>query len=183
MPWRGDRLAPVLVAAAWLAALAVACGTTADGPCALIGFAEGVELRWTSARGAVDFEPTRPCARDGRLRVVAAFVDAMPAEGGGFAPRINQEVARDGERLFVWSETRAPVPFRAIPDGTRALTVTLGGTAEPARGFVGTSPSGSAIAYLRWRSAGVTHEVAATLHPVFTEADLVALVRATVAAH
>ena len=34
----------------------------------------------------------------------------------------------------------------------------------------------------RWRADDVTREVAATLHPVFTEADLIALVRDTVAA-
>jgi hypothetical protein len=105
----------------------------------------------------------------------------MPADDGGFVPRINQTVARDGEQLFVFSETRAPVPFRAIPDGTRVLEVSVGST-EPARGFVGISPSGSAIAYVRWRADGVTRELAATLHPVFTEADLVELVQDTVAA-
>lgn len=160
----------------------IACGSTGSAPCSPIQFAEGVDAQWTRAASAVDFAPTRPCARDGQLRVTAAFVDTAPAEGGGFVPRISQTVARDGAQVFVFSETRAPVPFRAIPDGTRSLVVALEGVAEPARGFVGTSPSGAAIAYLRWRRDNVTGELAATLRPVFTEVNLVALVRDTVAA-
>ena len=132
-----------------IAAIAIACGSTGSAPCSPIQFAEGVDAQWARAASAVDFEPTRPCARDGHLRVTAAFVDTAPAEGGGFTARISQTVARDGEQVFVFSQTRAPVSFRAIPDGTRSLVVALAGAAEPARGFVGTSSSGSAIAYLR----------------------------------
>jgi hypothetical protein len=182
---RALHFAPGLtVVAIAIVAVALACGSArSDHPCTAIAFADGIATDWAQARDAIDFEPSRPCARDGRLLVVAVIVDRMPAEGGGFVPRVSQVVARDGEQQFVFSETRAPVPFFAIPNGTRSLVVDLAGKAEPARGFVGTSPSGSAIAYLRWRADDVTRELAATLHPVFTEADLVALVRGTAASH
>lgn len=162
----------------------VACGAGTPAPCASVRFANGVDGQWARAAIAVDFEPTHLCARDRRLRVTAVLIDSAPADGGGFAPRVSQTVARDGEQVLVFSETRAPVPFRAIPEGTRSLVVELDAESgparsdgEPARGFVGTSASGSAIAYLRWRRNDITHEVAATLRPVFTEGDLIAFVR------
>lgn len=169
-----------LVAFTALCVFGAACGANPlPRACTEVRFAAGVEADWARAARALDFAPTRSCAHDGGLRVAAVFVDAMPADSG-FVPRINQAVDRDGTRVFVFTEGRAPVPFRAIPQGTRPLRVTLPASDEQPSGFVGAS-AGTDIAYLRWRDEGVTREVAATLSPVFTERDLIELVRGTAA--
>ena len=91
-------------------------------------------------------------------------------------PRINFIVERRGERAFILSQTRALLPFTQIPQGTHRLRVAAGDAV--ADGFAGPSGSGPEIAYLRWRTAGVTFELAADLHPWQTERDLQAVAAA-----
>ncbi|MBM3140683.1 MAG: hypothetical protein FJZ92_10915 [Chloroflexi bacterium] len=173
---RGAACALALV----LALLGAACGALggSDGApvCPVLSFAPGLEREWDALSASLDFAPEPPCARGGRLLVAVVFVDRTPADRG-FADRLNTVVERDGTRAFVFSQTRALVPFTQIPDGSRRLHVDAPRGALAADGFVGRSPSGAGIAYLRWRTGGVTYEVAASIHRAFTERDLVAAVR------
>jgi hypothetical protein len=124
-----------------------------------------------AASTRLDFSPQRPCAFDVALSVTSVFVDTLP--GSPPQPRINFVVTRGGEAAFVLSETRALVPFSAIPQGSRRIRVAAGrGVAD---GFAGPSGSGTDIAYLRWRLDDVTYELDATLRSWLTEADVRAL--------
>lgn len=77
------------------------------------------------------------------------------------------------------SQTRALVPYTAIPRSTHRLQSSADGVT--AAGFAGPSGSGTDIAYLRWRADGVTFELAATLGPWLTERDVVAIAEALIA--
>ena len=88
-------------------------------------------------------------------------------------PRISFTVARGDEHAYTLSQTRAELPFRAIPQGTHHLEAHAGG--QVATGFAGPGGSGVDLAYLRWRRLGVTYELAATLRPWLDEEDVQAL--------
>jgi hypothetical protein len=91
-------------------------------------------------------------------------------------PRIHFVVSRDQQDAFVLSQTRAVVPFSAVPQGSERIRVTAGrGVAE---GFVGPSGTGKDIVYLRWRLNDVTREFAATLGPSLTESEVRAIAAA-----
>ena len=70
------------------------------------------------------------------------------------------------------------MPFSAIPQGTHRLRAA--GAGVTASGFAGPSGSGVDLAYLRWRTSGVTFELAATLHPWLTERDVRAIAEALI---
>ena len=160
-PISGRRLLLAVVCAV-AAVLAIACAErAAPGP---VPFTAAAERGWAEANGRLDFRAVRPCSESDELRVSAVFVEDFP--GSRPAPRVHVVVQRRGERLFILSETRALVPFTAIPQSTRRLEVRAGGA--EAAGFVGPSGSGPETAYLRWRKDEVTYELNATLGGWFT---------------
>ena len=110
-----------------------------------------------------------PWACDSRLLVTAVFEDAIP-EQGALLPRVNFVVGRSGERAFIFSQTRALLPFSQIPQSTHRLRASAAGVS--ADGFAGPAGTGEDIAYLRWRSGGVTFELSATLRPWLSESDV-----------
>ncbi len=120
-------------------------------------------------RGTAGFPLVAPWACDSRLLVTAVFQDAIPEEGA-LLPRVNFVVDRDGERGFILSQTRALLPFSQIPQSTHRLRASAGGVS--ADGFAGPAGTGEDIAYLRWRSGGVTFELSATLRPWLSESDV-----------
>lgn len=156
-----------------LAAVTLAC-SGAPASCADIPMEEAVAAEQRTAASGLDFSPLAPCSSDGSLRVERVFVDTLPADPP--LPRINFIVERRGERAFILSQRRAPLPFTQIPQGAHRLRVTAANAV--ADGFAGPSGSGPELAYLRWRTAGITFELAADLHPWQTERD----VQATAAA-
>lgn len=96
-------------------------------------------------------------------------------------PRIGFIVSRSGERTFILSETRAELPFTAIPQSTHRLNTTVSGVT--ASGFAGAAGTGEDIAYLRWRVGGVTYELSATLRPWLSERDVQTLAGALIELH
>lgn len=116
----------------------------------------------------VDFAPRRPCAFVSGLRVRSVFVDVLP-EAGGLA-RLSYLAEGPGGASFTFSRTRAELPFRAIPQGSRHVRVAAAGAT--AEGFVGPSGTGVEFAYLRWRHDGVTAELVATLRGRLTLGEL-----------
>jgi hypothetical protein len=88
-------------------------------------------------------------------------------------------VTRDGDDVFILSETRAAQPFSAIPQGTHRLQAMALGVV--ATGFAGPSGSGTEIVYLRWRVEGVTFELAGTLSPWLRERDVQTIAEALIA--
>lgn len=120
-------------------------------------------------RGTAGFPLVAPWACDSRLMVAAVFEDAIPEEGSTL-PRVNFVVERDGERAFIFSQTRALLPFSQIPQSTHRLRASATGLS--ADGFAGPAGTGEDIAYLRWRSGGVTFELSATLRPWLSESDV-----------
>jgi hypothetical protein len=90
--------------------------------------------------------------------------------GDDAQPRVTFIVKRGGDVAFTLSETRARMPFTAIPQGTRRVTVEREDVL--AEGFTGPSGSGSEISYLRWRIGEVTYELSATLEHWQTLADV-----------
>jgi hypothetical protein len=126
------------------------------------------------AAKAVDFDPLVPCSFRSGFQVSSVFVDTLP--GTPPLPRVHFEVMRDAQPAFVLSETRAPLRFSAVPQGSKRIRVTAGrGVAE---GFVGPSGTGKDVVYLRWRLDEVTHELAAILGPALTEPDVRAIAAA-----
>lgn len=123
-----------------------------------------------------DFTPQRPCAARAGYRVQRVALDQLP----GGSPRLHFSVEWRGDPAFLFSQTRALVPFSQIPQGTHRLRVTSGGIT--ADGFAGPSGSGGDIAYLRWRAGEVTSELSATLHTWLTEGDIKELAAGLIAA-
>ena len=161
-----------------VALVAAACrGQPVDG-CIEVPLAPGLERARAEAISALDFEPTTLCGHRSDLLVVRVF--ASTALGDGPQPRLNSIVERDRERGFIFSETRAVMPFTAIPRGTHWLTVSAGGIT--ASGFAGPSGSGDDIAYLRWRADGVTRELAVTLRSWLDEGDVATIAIALIEA-
>ena len=160
------------------ALIALACGEA--GPrCAPLPLTAEAAGQLDEARATVGFEVVRPCSTVPGLRGERAWVDRLPGQPP--QPRVHLLVERRGEHVFTLSQTRAEVPFSAIPQGTHPVRVVVerpGAEALRAAGFAGPSGSGPQIAYFRWRRDGVTFEVAATLRPWLTEADLLRLVEA-----
>jgi len=159
---------PRTLAVAALAAVLAACASDTraclDVP---LSTAAQATLTEEAEAGRIDFAPVLPCARGRGYLVTSVTGDSLP--GAPPYRRLNYVVERRGVRVYVLSETRAPVTSTQIPQGTRRLRVTSGeATAE---GFVGASGSGGEMAYLRWRAAGITYEFDATLGPAFSEAD------------
>lgn len=156
-----------VVAASLLVAASAACG--ARGPCA------DIELSPEAARSLAELDRSsafpimRACAYEPEFTVGRVFEDRLPEQGQHF-PRVNFSVHREGDHAFVFSQTEARVPFRAIPLGSHWLRVDAGGLI--AEGFAGPAGTGDDIAYLRWRHDGVTFELAATLRPWLTERDV-----------
>ena len=160
-------LAAVLACAACaLAAALASCG--GGGACAEAPPTAEAAASLAAIEREAPFAPTRPCAFGPRFEVTRAFADALP-EGGARWPRVHYELSRDGETVYVLTQTEAIAPFRAIPLGSSRLRVDAGGLV--AEGFAGPSGAGGEVAYLRWRAGGVTHELFATLRPWFAVGD------------
>lgn len=126
-----------------------------------------------TASTAVDFAPQLPCAYRNDLEVARVFDNRV-----GAAPRINFLVERRDERVYIFSQTQGEVPFLAIPRSTHNIAITAttaAGDQVTASGFAGPTASevggGDNIAYLRWRTNGITHELATILTPWFDEQD------------
>lgn len=140
--------------------------------CSDIPLSPAAEQRLSQGQARLNFEPLRPCARAGTFSVSSVYVDVIPGEVP--EPRVSFVVTSRGQEAFVWSQTRDTVPFTAIPAGTHHVTLTVDETV--ARGFAGPSGNGVDTAYIRWRSGGgITFELAATLRPWLTEADVLIL--------
>lgn len=177
-----ERAAPRLllpgVVALLEALLLAACGPSATCTSALIQPAAAATL--SAVRAQLDFTPSLPCSFDRSVTVSTVFIDRMPAAAGSWDPRINFALTRAGDGVFVLSETRAPVPFTAIPQGTHPIHVTAAGIT--AQGFSGPSGSGTDTTYLRWRRDGVTFELNAATGRWMTEADAIRTARAMIEA-
>jgi hypothetical protein len=156
------------------AVLLFSCSDGVPQACETLSFAPEAEAELTSAHGQLDFVPQRPCAHTSAFTVTSVFVDTLP--GAAPQPRVSFEVTRDAQPAFVLSQTRAPLPFSAVPQGSKRLRVAAGrGVAE---GFVGPSGTGKDIMYLRWRLDDVTHELGATLGRSLTESEVRAIAAA-----
>ena len=116
----------------------------------------------------IDFTPVLPCGYGPGFVVRAVIGDSLP----GTPPqrRVSFIVERSGERLYVLSETRAPIGSSQIPQSTHRLRVSA--ATIVAEGFAGPSGSGGEMAYLRWRTEGVTYELDATLGRALDEAEV-----------
>ena len=160
------RLALAAVAAILVVA-AAACGP--HPACEGIALSPEAAAQLDAVEAASTFAIARPCAFGSEFEVGRVFADVLP-EAGERHPRVNFSVHRAGEHAFVLSQTEARVPFLAIPQGSARLRAESSG--RLAEGFAGPSGAGIDIAYLRWRRAGVTFELAATLRPWLTERDV-----------
>jgi hypothetical protein len=152
-----------------VAALALVAGGCAGAParCRELPLAAAAVAQEQEASSRVDFALQRPCAHAPGLEVWSVVVDALPAAQAGGAPELRATYLVAGRGggagggSLALSRTRAELPFRAIPQGSRHLRVA--GLAASAEGFVGPSGSGGDYAYLRWRHAGLTSELSASL--------------------
>lgn len=115
----------------------------------------------------IDFKPVLPCGYGSGFVVRSVVGDTLP----GPLPllRISFVVERDGERSYVFSQTRSPITSFQIPQSTHRLRLSTG--AVVAEGFAGPSGSGEEMAYLRWRTGDVTYELDATLGRTLDEAE------------
>lgn len=136
-----------------------------------------------AASTAVGFAPQLPCAYRDTFEVARIFDDSVGAE-----PRINFLVRRHGERIFIYSQTQGEVPFVAIPRSTHNIATSAtsaAGDSVTASGFAGPTAAevggGDTIAYLRWRTNGITYELAAILTPWFDEQDTLTTAAALIA--
>ena len=161
------RLIPFAIAVCVVVALLAAC--TSDRSCEEVPLSAKAERALGELESQVDFALVRPCAFESGLEVTGASRDVIPEEGVRHA-RVSFVVARDGNHAFTFSQTRAVVPFRAIPTGSHWLRVSAGGLS--AEGFAGPTGAGVDLAYLRWRRDGVTFELQATLGRRLTEDDV-----------
>ncbi len=150
-----------------VALMLVACGG-APASCRELPLTIAAATEEREAVARVDFAPQRPCAFVSGLRVRTVTVDVLP-EGAGL-PRLSYIVEGPGGASFSFSRTRAELPFRAIPQGSRHVRVAAAGAT--AEGFVGPSGTGVEFAYLRWRRDGVTAELTGTLRGRLTLAEL-----------
>jgi hypothetical protein len=155
--------------AAVIAVLMLACGNTPVCTDAPLSDDAATALRAAAAQ--LDFVPRLPCTFDRAFAITSVFIDSLP--GSPPQPRVHFVVTRRGERAFLLSETRASIPFSAIPLGSHWIRVSEGGV--DVVGFAGPSGSGGDTAYLRWRTADVTFELAANLQPWLSEHDVQAL--------
>lgn len=161
------RLASIVLAACVLAALLAACGT--NDTCAEVPLSAEAATALAELERGTDFPLARPCSFESGLEVASVSEDAIPEQGVRY-PRVNFLVRRGGDHAFTLSQTRAGVPFRAIPIGSRWLRASANGlTAE---GFSGPTGAGVDLAYLRWRRDGVTFELLATLGSKLNERDV-----------
>ena len=154
------------------AALALACNSQ-PATCDELPLTPETTEQLATASTAVDFAPQLPCAYRNDLEVTRIFDNSV-----GSAPRINFLVERRGERTFIYSQTQGEVPFVAIPRSTHNIATSAtnaAGDGVTASGFAGPTASeaggGDTIAYLRWRTNNITHELAAVLTPWFDEQD------------
>ena len=154
----------------------MSCSDGAFPVCEPIPLTEQAERLLMTLETQTDFTPQRPCAARAGYQVQRVTRDQLP----GGSPRLHFNVGWRGEPAFLFSQTRALVPFSQIPQGTHRLRVTSG--AITADGFAGPSGSGREIAYLRWRSSEVTSELSATLHGWLTEGDIKELAAGLIAA-
>ncbi len=161
------RLVSVALAACLAAAVLAACASEATCSEAPLS-AEAAEALDELER-QVDFALTRPCSFESGLKVTGVSSDVIP-ELGVRHTRVNFTVQRADSHAFTLSQTRALVPFRAIPLGSHWLRAQVGELA--AEGFAGPTGAGVELAYLRWRRDGVTFELLATLHRRLTEQDV-----------
>lgn len=170
-----SRAAIVAATTSFVLALS-ACG---GGPrtCSPVALEREAEVVLAEEAAELDFEPRPPCVFRSRFLVQRVFLDVLP--GDPPHPRVNFVVTHEGTDAFILSQTRAPQPFSAIPQGTHRLRVEAGEVV--AAGFAGPSGGGSDLAYLRWRVSDVTFELAATLGPALTERDVQAIARAMIA--
>jgi hypothetical protein len=167
-----------LVGLLLIAALSLACNTQ-PATCDELPLTSDTTEQLAAASTAVGFAPQLPCVYRNDLEVARIFDDSV-----GSAPRINFLVLRrgerrdlrDGERIFIFSQTRGEVPFHAIPRSTHNIAITattVAGDSVTASGFAGPTAAeagrGDTIAYLRWRTDGITHELAAILTHWFDE--------------
>ncbi len=163
------RRAAAAVARSGFILVAVLAACTSRGSCTDVPLsAEAAEALVELERRA-EFRLTRPCSFDSRFEVTRVFEDVIPEMGTRY-PRLNFSVRGRGEEAFTFSQTEATLPFSAIPQGSHRLRVSTEGLR--AEGFAGPAGTGEDIAYLRWRTGGVTFELAATLRPGLTERDV-----------
>ena len=163
--------AAVIAAFAAVVVLLFSCGdNVAPMP---ISMSPEAERAWEEARHRVDFLASPPCSSYSGLQVTQVSV------GMSREPRIHFVVERRGERLLILSETRALMPFTAIPMSTHWIVVRSGGS--EAAGFAGPSGSGSDIAYLRWRKDDITFELSGSLGAWLTETRFKSLAAASMA--
>lgn len=160
------RVRPWSIIAA-LTAVGMACSTGAK-TCVDVILTPEVSQAVVAESGRLDFDPVLPCGAGRGFIVSSVAIDALP--GAPSERRISFIVERNGERAYVLSETRVPIVSTQIPQGTRRLKVSAGPVV--AEGFVGASGSGGEMAYLRWRTDGVTYELDATLGRAVDEADV-----------
>jgi len=165
-----------------LAVLAAACNSQ-PATCDELPLTAETTEQLATASTAVGFAPQLPCAYRNDLEVTRIFDDSV-----GSSPRINFQIERRGERIFILSQTRGEVPFRAIPRSTHNIAITantISGDPITASGFAGPTAGevggGDAIAYLRWRTNGITYELAAILTPWFDEPDALPTAAALIA--
>jgi len=147
--------------------LRMACSPRA-AICADVAWAPEARTTTETESGRLGFSPLLPCGTGRGFVVASVFVDVLP--GTPAQRRISFIVERNGERAYVLSETRTPITSTQIPQGTRRLKVLAGQVV--AEGFVGASGSGGEMAYLRWRTDGVTYELDATVGRALEEADV-----------
>lgn len=141
-----------------LALAGIACSSTSP-TCAEIPLTSGARTTLAVESGRVDFVPMLPCGIGRGFSVASVFVDALPGTPPGH--RISFMVERNGQPAYVLSETRTTVTSTQIPQSTHRFSVSAGPVV--ADGFTGVSEGGGEIAYLRWRTRGVTYELDATL--------------------
>lgn len=163
--WIVRRRSWCIVAA--LTAVGTACSIGAT-TCVDAALTPDVRQAVAAESGRLGFHPVLPCGTGRGFIVSSVAIDALP--GAPSERRISFIVERSGERAYVLSETRAAITSSQIPQGTRRLSVSAGPVV--AEGFVGASGSGGEMAYLRWRTDGVTYELDATLGRALDEADV-----------
>lgn len=154
-------------AIAALAVAGIACSGSSS-TCVEVPLTREARATFAVKSTRVDFTPLPPCAAGRGFAVASVFVDVLPGSPPG--QRISFIVERNGEPSYVLSETRAAVTSTQIPQGTRRLRVTSNSVV--ADGFIGKSEGGGEMAYLRWRTGGVTYELDATLGRALDEAEV-----------
>ena len=174
---RFETLAPACLR--WSLAIAVSLAAACSGDstrCAPLAVPEELTAQFADAVRQIDWEPEPPCTLRPGFAIAGITVDRSDRE-----PRLNFFVSHRGDRSFSFSQTRSELPFRAIPQGTHRINVGEGGPVLGS-GFAGPSGGGESIGYLRWRSGGITFELAATFSPSLGEAEMISTAAALIAA-